>query len=1533
MRYTITQSRLLYVLSQNDRKHQGLLKIGEVFVDNEIADSKNSQELGKAVRAVLDARPYMQGVSYHIEYVECTTYDQDSKCYKADDVYRTLRAMDIPSKTLGKYKDPTTGQTEDADIWFACTIFDIQDVICKIKQGKGAGHGAIKFRPEQEKAIHDTVEYFQKEFKDPNKGKHYLWNAKMRFGKTLSGLEVAKRCGYRSTLIITHRPVVDKGWHDDFAKIFRTPEALADYHAKGLEPAYGRRMMDDNDSQGDFHTLTNEVDAGKKILVFFVSMQYLRLSQFVGGKERNFDPLKRAIMEYDWDFVMVDEAHEGIDAAAGVRVMNKLKKENTRILSLSGTPFNLLDKYEESEIYTWDYVMEQRAKLFWDEHHYGDPNPYADLPRMQILTFTLPKMLRDQAIQNNEVFKFHEFFRVYTEEDKLQLQKLIDNEPNVIKKAEYQAELAKVKIDKFVHEKTINRFLDKLVEESDTSLYPFSTDDFREHFRHTFWLLPGVKEAAALEQLLRKHEVFSEMFHIINAAGDGNIEDKNGSALADVLDNIRGNAKKNITKKDYTITLSCGKLTTGVSVPEWTAVLCMKGSENTPAANYMQTIFRVQTHAVLEGRQKSDCYVFDFAPDRALTAVAETAKMAVYAQTEKGKKQMKLTQKKEEEHLAAFIKLCPVLSMDEGEMGKHFSAGQIFEKLSNVYIERAVRSGYADNSLYNPDQLMNLSPEQEKALGDVHDLLGSMPNAWKPEKININKNGLGDADAEQIKYIYYLSASEALPSRPSMAAEFDENGQPMTEDEGWDEVMCAPSELFPYLFVSHTQLLNGEWCSFTNPVLWKKWENKDKDDKTDEAKKKRDEENKEKRARMSVLRGVAIRIPLLVYGAEINDEAGEEITIDNFASEEIVDQASWEEFMPKGFTKQTFNTLKDCFDRSIFTGAAKRIRQMVKEADNLNTEDRIAKIATIFSYFHNPDKETVLTPWRVVNMHMSDTVGGWCFWDEDFVAPYTEENQYGENVNAARFVDRGDVTKDVFTDYNSRILEINSKTGLYPLYMAYSLFKGAKEPNYRKVHLTGERGKSLNAEQYYHQAGDDLEIWKDVLQDNIFVVCRTKMAVSITKRTLAGFRTDIRMNIRCYEHDVPVTDLVSAGVLKAADEHVTKEGKTYFFNGHESLNCDMINVLRAKPELFQNDIVRGNDFWHVYNSIPKSKNEDINNMKFKAIVGNPPYQIEGESTRKTPIYNLFYDTAFELSSLVTFITPGRFLFKAGQTPMEWMEKMLSDTHFKVVDYFQKSSDVFPTVDIKGGVAIGLRNANKEFGEIGFFSGYEELRSILKKVKSKKEQNICKLISSRGMYKFTEKMFDDFPQAKDIQGKGSGLQITPNSFEQMPFIFKENGNNEECYQILGRIGSNRDYRWIKKEYVQSNDYLDTYNVFVPEANGTGAIGEVLSTPVIGVPVIGHTDTFLSIGKFADAQEASACLNYVKTKFARCLLGTLKATQHNPRDTWANVPLQNFTAISDIDWTQSIADIDKQLYRKYKLDEDEIEFIEKMIKPME
>ncbi len=1508
IKYTITQSRLLYVLTINDRKHANLLKVGEVFVDNEVADNPNKQVLFKAVRDVLDKRSYMQGVTYHIEHVECTTYAQETKCYKADDVYRTLASMNVPQQSLNRYKG------EDADVWFACTIDKVHDAIKKIRNGQGAGYGAIKFRPEQDKAITETVSHFSKQ-----NGKAFLWNAKMRFGKTLSGLEVAKQMDYKSTLIITHRPVVDKGWHEDFHKIFGDQENIY---------SYATRMSDEDSTGEDFYSLKKKVDAGKKRMVFFVSMQYLRLSQFVGGKERNFDPLKKAIMEYDWDFVMVDEAHEGIEAAAGVRVMAKLKKENTRILSLSGTPFNLLDKYDEGEIYTWDYVMEQRAKQEWDDKHFGDPNPYADLPRMQILTFKLPKMVRDEAIENNEVFKFHEFFRVWTEEDKKTYQKLIDNEKSAIRRADLQAQMAEIKVDKFIHEGAVRRFLNKLVEESETSQYPFSTDEFREHFRHTFWLLPGVKEAAALYELLKEHEVFGEendMFHIVNVAGDGNIEDKDGSALKEVQEAIK--------KYEYTITLSCGKLTTGVSVPEWTAVLCMKGSENTPAANYMQTIFRVQTHAVLNGRQKSDCYVFDFAPDRALTAVAETAKMAVDAQGA-GKKQMKRKQKEEEEHLQAFIKLCPVLSMDEGEMGKHISANEIFEKLSNVYIERAVRSGYADNSIYNPDQLLNLTPEQEKALGDVHDLLGSMPAGWKPDKININNTGIGDTkNAEMIKYIYFLTAKNETPAQPVMSAESDDNGFPMTDTDGWDDKMCYPTQIFPYLFVSNSRFIDGEWTDFSKPVIWKEWTDPEKN--TDEAKKKRDQENKEKRARMSVLRGVAIRIPLLVYGAEINDEDGEEITIDNFASEEIVDQASWDEFMPKGFTKETFNILKDCFDRSIFTGAAKRIRQMVKEADNLNTEDRIAKIATIFSYFHNPDKETVLTPWRVVNMHLSKSIGGWCFYNEGFLNDndyYTEENKYGENIKMARFVDRGDVTTNIFDDYNSRILEINSKTGLYPLYMAYSMFKTSKEKAFREIQLTGERGTSTDSEGYYRQAGNDLEIWKDVLQDNIFVVCRTKMAVSITKRTLAGFRTDIRMNVKCYEHDVDVNSLVAAKVIKQDDENLKKKDKTYFYNGLSSLPCDMINVLRARPDYFQSDIVKGKDYWHVYNSIPHKKEEDINNMKFKAIVGNPPYQMtvakkDTENGQKAVvnIFQYFQMHSENLASYTSLIYPGgRWIHRSGKGMEQFGLEQINDPHLKRVEFYPDANEVFEKVGLPDGISVVLKDMSKTTP--GFVYVYtkeglshesvldnpgEELlplnpldisivNSINKKVEEKGFSYLHDSVMSRCLFSIESNFVEENPELV-------------REYDEGYYFDKETEIKLFTNDKAGKSGRARWYLANRDVITSGKEYLDKWKVVVSSANAGGQKRSNQMAILDNYSAFGRSRVALKV--FDTESEAKNFFKYANSELIRF---AFLMTDENLTSLAKQVPdiLDYSNDNGIIDFSR---DINQQLYTLFEIDE--------------
>lgn len=175
---------------------------------------------------------------------------------------------------------------------------------------------------------------------------------------------------------------------------------------------------------------------------------------------------------------------------------------------------------------------------------------------------------------------------------------------------------------------------------------------------------------------------------------------------------------------------------------------------------------------------------------------------------------------------------------------------------------------------------------------------------------------------------------------------------------------------------------------------------------------------------------------------------------------------------------------------------------------------------------------------------------------------------------------------------------------------------------------------------------------------------------------------------------------------------------------------------------------------------------------------------------------------------------------------------------------------------------------------------------------------------------------------------------PNIAEILPEIFLEEQNNlEDQFRVYGRYQNQRSYRWIKKVYVVFPDNFETYNVILPKANGSGAIGETLSTPVIGTPMTGHTDTFLSIGKFETEWEAEACLKYVKSKFARTMLGTLKVTQDNAKDILANVPMQDFTPGSDIDWTKSVHEIDLQLYRKFNLSREEISFIERMIRPME
>ncbi len=341
----------------------------------------------------------------------------------------------------------------------------------------------------------------------------------------------------------------------------------------------------------------------------------------------------------------------------------------------------------------------------------------------------------------------------------------------------------------------------------------------------------------------------------------------------------------------------------------------------------------------------------------------------------------------------------------------------------------------------------------------------------------------------------------------------------------------------------------------------------------------------------------------------------------------------------------------------------------------------------------------------------------------------------------------------------------------------------------------------------------------------------------------------------------------------------------------------------------------------------------MGNKLFDYVIGNPPYQQDsvGANESDTPLYHFFYQAANQLADRYELISPARFLFNAGATPKSWNEEMLSDCHFKVLSYEPKSNAIFNNTDIKGGVAITYHDISKDYGAIGAFTAFDELNSIKKKVERLGENSISDVVTNRGLYRYSSLAYEEYPEEL---AKTADSRIAPSAFERMPKLFTDTKPNDgyEYVQILGIVKGERLYKWFRKDYVKEVPNLYKYKVMIPKANGSGAIGEVLSTPLCGTPLCGFTETFISIGETDSKVEAEATLKYVKTKFARTMLGILKVTQNNAKPTWKYVPLQDFTTSSDIDWSKSIHEIDLQLYRKYGLDEKEIEFIEAHVKEM-
>lgn len=337
--------------------------------------------------------------------------------------------------------------------------------------------------------------------------------------------------------------------------------------------------------------------------------------------------------------------------------------------------------------------------------------------------------------------------------------------------------------------------------------------------------------------------------------------------------------------------------------------------------------------------------------------------------------------------------------------------------------------------------------------------------------------------------------------------------------------------------------------------------------------------------------------------------------------------------------------------------------------------------------------------------------------------------------------------------------------------------------------------------------------------------------------------------------------------------------------------------------------------------------------KFYAVIGNPPYQEEVEGNqRKSPIYNYFMDEAFKVADKVELITPARFLFNAGQTPKEWNRRMLADPHLKVLLYEPDGGRVFSGPEIKGGVAVTYRDASSDFRPIGTFVAYDEMKEVISKVAKLGEPSLEGQVTGAVPYKFSDKVRTDYPRL--VSTIGPSFDLRTNILDKLngKLFFRDKPDGVDCAAIYGLVGRSRDYLWIDRSLIEVPDNFTGYKVLLPKASGNGDYGEKLGEMAIASKNVGHTQSFVSIGNFETEQEADALCSYLKTKFARALLGILKVTQDITPRVWGLVPDQDFTPNSDIDWSRPIPEIDRQLYQKYRLSDDEIEFIESHVKEM-
>lgn len=647
-------------------RHNGWVKIG--YTEQEV-EKRLGQQLHTA------------DVLYNIEWKGNAIFDDGSgDIFKDKDFHRYLRKL--------KYEN--NGKNE----WFKIAVPESRSRFDEFRENRGVLKSLdtvipYQLRPEQEEAVDKALKYSQ-----ATENGEFLWNAKPRFGKTLAAYELCKRLKAKTILIVTNRPAIANSWYDDYEKFLGVESGY--YFVSETESLKNRKGVL---SRADYSRLITDNPKGR---IEFLSLQKMKLSTSFGGKH---DGLQE-VAGMHWDILIIDEAHEGVDTSKTYVAFNQVNRDFT--LHLSGTPFKALanDKFPESAIYNWTYADEQKRKRDFQSKD-GEANPYADLPQLNMFTYQMSEIVKDELNQGIEI-------NGETEEYAFDLNTFFETNNG-----------------KFVYNSSVDKFLDALTTQPK---FPFSTEELRNELKHTFWILDRVDSAKALAKKLKEHPVFRD-YEIVLAAGDGKLDDDDENQKS--FDKVR-NA---IATYEKTITLSVGQLTTGVTIPEWTAVLMLSNMKS--PALYMQAAFRAQNPCLFKENakffRKKNAYVFDFDPARTLTVFEEFAN-DLNSKTADGRGDAD----ERKENIRELLNFFPVIGEDEGGEMIELDAEKVMSIPRKIRSQEVVRRGFMSDFLFQNISNVFHAP---KAVTDI--ISGLTPVSEKESGLPINQDTAKDLSLDE----------------------------------------------------------------------------------------------------------------------------------------------------------------------------------------------------------------------------------------------------------------------------------------------------------------------------------------------------------------------------------------------------------------------------------------------------------------------------------------------------------------------------------------------------------------------------------------------------------------------------------------------------------------------------------------------------------------------------------------------------------------------------------------------------------------